>query len=516
MRARLVGLGLVLGVSGACWSFDDAEDAFCAKPGAFCFDAGSPVVDAGEDAGFDAGFDAGAPFVLREARSVGIAGAEDFVWAVSTPDSTVQRIGGEFQGTSYIGNRSLESAQLDAFVASLDLDAPVMATTHIQGGSNDHVAAISTIPRGDTWLTGSLIHALNGTAFDVGSSSAQVLNTVGVDAYDGYIARLDSDGRLVWARRMEAQAGAQVSPLGISHGPGADVVAVGTFGGDIAIPDGGSVQGLGEHGFAMALADDGTFKWFSTVTCAAGGDLARIAAVAHTHQGQVLVSGASIGKCEFQAADQSASSMGTTRWRGFVLRLEPDGTLFSAGYRPEQDAKGGTTWMTDVAATPTGGAVAVGEFIDSISLLRDGGFPMAAGASQDGFVVQLDSEDKVMWGVQLASDGEVLGPRVAVGESGIFVAGGVSGTLTVDGLVLPGVGTGVDGFLIQLNHQGAVLWGKRFGSGQDDAGVTDLDVDDQEIVTVVGNHTVGFGIEGAVLGGTDAGDSQGYVLRFEP
>ena len=137
--------------------------------------------------GFVAKFDAAGEYVW--AKAVGGSGYKES-WGVSTASDGSSFVTGTFQGTATFGSLSVTSSgSSDAFVAKLDTDGNYLWVTSEGGNSYARGNGIRTLSDGSSIVTGWF----GGTAI-FGSTT---LTSAGES--DVFVAKLDSDGNYVWA-----------------------------------------------------------------------------------------------------------------------------------------------------------------------------------------------------------------------------------------------------------------------------------------------------------------------------
>jgi hypothetical protein len=235
----------------------------------------------------------------------------------------------------------------------------------------------------------------------------------------GFVARYDSTGTPLWARRLGAGDDSDAVFDVETDGAGNVYIAgyfrgTGDFGGV-------SLTSLGQQDAYVAKLDpDGNVLWANRLGTANDadstlGDVARSLAVTDT--GVVYVAG------DFEGVLGSEDDTDA-----FVARYDTHGNLAWLRTIPA-DGYGDRSSARDVAFDTSGNAYVTGYFSGAVDFdPGPGSYPLASfkdkGAStQDGFLWKLDGAGACRWAVALGGAGQDKGLAVAVDDSGVYAAG---------------------------------------------------------------------------------------------
>jgi hypothetical protein len=159
---------------------------------------------------------------------------------------------GSFQGSpSFDAIRLTSAGQTDVFVTKLDSQAHVLWAVALGGPGADEGRGIAVTPSGDVYATGTF----SGTAdFDPGPGRTELTSAGGSDAF---LVRLSPKGELVWARRF----GGPQADVGLRVAVGPDAVWVaGSFQGTMSTAPPLTSAGK-RDAFVAKLDPDGNVLW---------------------------------------------------------------------------------------------------------------------------------------------------------------------------------------------------------------------------------------------------------------
>jgi len=266
-----------------------------------CADDGSGASpDGGPDGGSDTGADTGSETdtgtgpeqnggdLLWAVRAGGIG--DDRAAAVAgLPDGSAL-VAGTFSeaavfGPGEPGETELTSAgDLDVYVMRLAPDGALSWVRRAGGTGEDTIASLSALADGSSTIAGRF----SGTAvFGPGEANETTLSTPALK--DTFVARLASDGTLVWARRAAETPLSAGDVRAVSLDGGAYLVA-GAFGDDLDLDGGGTeLTSTGDRDLFLArFAGDGALEWYA----AAGGAAAEALEAVHASaSGRVCLTG---------------------------------------------------------------------------------------------------------------------------------------------------------------------------------------------------------------------------------
>jgi len=96
------------------------------------------------------------------------------------------------------------------------------------------------------------------------------------------------------------------------------------------------------------------------------------------------------------------------------------------------------------------------------------GLLLTAAGSSDIFLIKMDSNGNIIWGKKIGNNGAEEGCEIEVNENGqVFITGGFSQSITLDLTNFNSIGLR-DVFIAKLDSSGNFIWAKSAGSNQDD------------------------------------------------
>ena len=126
---------------------------------------------------------------------------------------------------------------------------------------------------------------------------------------------------------------------------------------------------------------------------------------------------------------------------------------------------GGADVLSVLAAVPSGGFVCGGEFWQLLPLPQ-GDTLRAVRNPKALFIGHFGAGGQALWAKKIEAGNLKALKGMVLAKDGIYLSGFFSDTLSMDSLMLPSSGSS-DAFLIKLDYQGHVLWGRRFGMAGD-------------------------------------------------
>lgn len=278
---------------------------------------------------------------------------------------------------------------------------------------------------------------------------------------DGWVAKLDSSGKLVWAVQI---GGAHDQNIQWINGMCLDskdtLHVVGSFGGAVTL--GGKThtsKSSANDGFIAALSPtDGTVSWSYALAASASSGGSYLKDCTFDSAGKLWAVGAIAGSYTLGSATVTSPD---TSVEALVLKMSGDGSKveWAAGYG---GAKGQN--MDHIRVASGGELYVTGAFTSSLKL---GSFTATAVDGVEIYLAQLSSAGEVNWvvtgmgkgsdgimGLEVDSKGNAyLGGQIGVGYKG------AAATFTF-GTVKLNVGTDREMFLAQVDKAGKVSWAK--------------------------------------------------------
>ncbi len=342
-------------------------------------------------------------------------------------------------------------------------------------GGNQLVTPYSVVTdsAGFVYVAGSFIGSAD---FDPGPGSV-VLSSAG--SYDGFVVKLDSAGRLVWARSVGGSSYDQAR--GVAVDSGGNVWVVGSFQGTVDFDPGPGVfplAGNGTDAFIWKRSAAGDLLWAGRVG-GASTDMARSVAIGGF--GVVYVVGTFIQTADFDPGPGVFNLTSAGNEDVFVLKLDGGGGFLWARRMggPSPDEPFGMTLAGDERVWTVGRFGGTADFDPG-----SGTYELTASGLYDGFVSELDRSGNFVWAGSIGGTGIDRFDGIAPGgSSAVYAVGTFQGTADLD----PGPKTdertsagGYDLFVMAMGDGGALRWTSILGGALDDyaAGVvTDGDGD---------------------------------------
>ncbi|AUX21890.1 hypothetical protein SOCEGT47_023860 [Sorangium cellulosum] len=348
------------------------------------------------------------------------------------------------------------------------------------------VNALATDVNGDLLVAGEF----SGT-LDLGGE--QRTSTGG---RDGYVARLDPEGRAQWLAPLGGP-GLQAA-MGVAASADGRIVVAGRFSGALRVGAERLESAGGSDVFVASFDPAGGLLWARRF---GDGFDQQARAVATDRLGNVMVVGDFAGELDLG---------------GEPLRSAGDLDVFVASF----DALGGHRWSKRfgdagpqraraVAVNGAGNVIVGGEFSGTIDL---GGGPRTAGEGDAVFVAELTGKGEHRFSRSLGEQGASLGQLLVDGAGNVLLSGGFRGNVQIGGGSLESAG-GDDVFVAKLDPDGGALWSQRFGgAGADRA--TGIAIDPEGRVFVTGAFTGSVEFGEARLAGGEGADM--FVTKLSP
>lgn len=344
---------------------------------------------------------------------------------------------GTFQETMSVGAAMLAAQGEDAFVFKLDPAGNPIWALQIGGAGRDTGGDIGIAPDGAVYVIGQFEATASVGGMEITSAGSS----------DAYVAKLTSEGTVVWARAL----GGIEFESGVALGIGADdaVYVTGSFVNTTVI-GGTSLPSAGSGDLYLARLDgSGNVTW-AVSAGGTGSDLAL--ALAANAAGPALV-----GRFETTAAFGTESVTSAGAGDAFVARYDADGTALwatSGGNPTSNDYGYGVDFTSD------GDIIAVGEFSETATF---SGTSLTSAGSADGFVARFGDDGALVWINALGGTEYDSASDVAVGEAdAITITGGFRGSATMGTTTLTSAGAG-DVFFTRYASDGTADWAVRAG-----------------------------------------------------
>lgn len=331
---------------------------------------------------------------------------KDYATGVAMDGLGTTFVTGHFQKATTLESVQLTSVGLsDLFVAALDREGKVVWAHSLGGPGADEARAIAAGAQGEIYVTGSF----SGTVdFDPGPGRTEL--TSAGSGGDAFLAKLNAEGQLVWARRLGGSLG-DVGLAVTADSKGA--VVTGSFQGKLELPSPSRpLEAAGrEDAFVARFDAAGQLLWARRIG-GAQSDAARGAALAA--DGSLWLVGSFEEKADFGPEGGSMALASAGKTDGFLVHLDAAGGLLWSGSfgGPAADAP------EEVAVNGTGVAV-IGQFSGTADL-APGAATMSFSSSgkTDVFVSRFTTSGQLRWVRRLGEKFDDFGHGVELDRFG--------------------------------------------------------------------------------------------------
>ena len=350
--------------------------------------------------------------------------------------------------------------------------------------------AVAVDSQGNSYVTG---YFQDTGTFGPGEANQTQLVTAG--SADIFIAKYNSDGMLVWAKKAGGASfdqgnGIAVDSLGNIYVVGA-FVGMATFGAGELNQTQMTASGAGADIFVAKYNSDGTLAWAKQ----AGGTTGDSGhAIAVDSQGNSYITGLFLGTVTFGAGEPNQTqytAVGSFDY--FIAKYNGNGTL---AWVKRIDGSGFSRG-NGVAVDGQGNSYVAGVF-SSVATFSPGEKSetalTSASGSIDVFVAKYNPDGTLVWAKRAGGALDDSGFAIAVDSSGSsYVTGLFSGTSTfgqgeANQTQLSSSSASEDIFIAKYNSDGTLVWAKRAGGISSDFGIA-IAVDAQTGIYVTGQFT---------------------------
>jgi hypothetical protein len=374
-------------------------------------------------------------------------------------------------------------------------------------------------PLGDIAITGSFEGAVNlggGTLASAGDS-------------DVFVAKLNSDGEHVWSKRFGDSNQQTVAGIGVM-GSGGPIIIAGHFLGELDFGVVKLESGVNFDVFVAKLQSDGQVVWAKSFT-GLGPQEVRAAAVdadgniyltglflglLNFNPCQPAMGGGGAGGtgCDDGGGGMGGAGLGDLLvsegdYDAFVVKLDSEGNHIWSKRFGDGAPQHGHNLVVD----HQGNLVLTGHLQGAADF--GSGDVLSSAGNDDIFVAKYDANGVHVWS-KVLGDGQAQSPNGIVVDSAdnILISGDFAGSVTFGGEQLDSASPStVDAFVVKLDPAGNHIWSKNFGDESDQNGASvAVDSDDNVMVTGTFLQTIDLG------GGAfeSAGDRDVFFAKFDP
>ncbi|MDC0749883.1 hypothetical protein [Polyangium mundeleinium] len=432
------------------------------------------------------------------------------VWSKSFGETDVQSIQGvatdpatgdvvavgSFRGVVDLGGGPLVSAgESDLFVARFSPLGEHRWSKRVGDAANQEATAVAIDAAGSIYVGG----AIQGSS-DFGDG--QLLTSAGSD--DAFVARLDAEGNLAWAKHFGDAKAQRVTRIVIT--PSGQIVLGGAFAGTINF-GGTNLVSAGLNDVYVAEINAEGAHVFSRRF--GGNSFDDLGGLAVDPTGSLLVTGTFDTTIDFGPVTGDAlTSIGGHDI--FIAKLSASGT----GLWAHRAGDAGTQRGLAIAAAPNGDVIVAGDA--SGTLYLDGPVVYAKG-DRGLFLARYSSSGSAFWSQMFGgkfSGSWGVSVRVDPSTESIVTAGFFDDEVDFGGGPLSAAG-GVDVFLARFTMSGAHLGSRVFGGAGAD-GALALDLGPQGDLVVGGVYAGSIDFGGGAFTTTSTLDASGFLARLSP
>jgi len=353
----------------------------------------------------------------------------------------------------------------------INAQSPKWLWAKAMGGPSDEFGASVAVDTesGEVYITGAFSETVD---FDPGN---ETFNLTAIGGEDIFIAKLDGNGNLVWAKAMGGQYYEDGSSIAVDPAGSGDVYISGFFSGTVDFDPGVEIFYLtaGESSsiFISKLDRSGNFVWAKSIVGTDDGDVSvRSMAVDPSGSGDVYLTGYLEGAVDFDPSAETFNLTAAGCWDIFISKLDGSGNLVWAKTMSGTDCEQGRSIILDPAGS--GNVYTTGFFDGTVDFdPGEGVFKLTSEGGRDIFISKLDTSGNFIWVKAMGSTGFGYGDgySIAVNPSesgGVYTTGYFQGTVDFD----PGEGTfnltpagNADIFISKLDDSGNFVWAKSMG-----------------------------------------------------
>ncbi len=315
--------------------------------------------------------------------------------------------------------------QYDMFLAKYSADGDLEWVFGIGGIYQDYMTGITVDANGDLVVCGKFTDAVD---FDPSKEIEELIETGGNTQWDSFVAKYDSDGNYIWARKFEGDGLQEAA--GVHVNSDGDIIMAGQFSTEIdcdpsddneLIFESGSE--LDWQGYIVKLTADGDLVWAKSFGSATHEWLS---GVSIDELDNIYVAGAFNSTADFDPGEA-------------VFNMAAEGST-SDGYVSKFDTDGNFLWAGQFAGTDDGGCYTIDAAFGAIYI---GGYGRGAcdynpGAEENiegqgttgyyGFIAVLSTQGEYLWSDRLGNGGGDYCYNILADEEYLYATGTFKGT----------------------------------------------------------------------------------------
>lgn len=319
--------------------------------------------------------------------------------------------GGDFPSTSGPFTTASGGAS-ELVVLKLRPDGTRLWATHFGGRMDESAWAVEAGIDGSVFIGG---HTFSQN-FPVSAGAFKSAFGSGEES-EGFVIKLDPDGRRIWGTLFGGEDRDKVTAIGVL--PGGDIAITGEHSSpNLPVTPGvfQYAQPGGKDAFIARLSGDGQPIW---ATYFGGRDLDDSYALDISDEGNIVIAGETFSSDLPTAPGVAQPSLAKDR-DGFVALFTIDGRYLWSTYL----GANGVDACLGVAINPCGGLVVIGATSSKDFLTTPGGLMSVPQGRTDAFVRELDGQGNIMWSTLYGGTGSDYGHAVAANDNGRIVAAG--------------------------------------------------------------------------------------------
>ena len=350
-------------------------------------------------------------------------------------------------------------------------------------GATDKGQDIDVDASGNVYVTG---HFQNTSDF------GSVTLTSAGNNRDGFIAKLDSSGTVVWANRWGTTTGTYNSDWGSSIDTDANGNAF-----VVGLRKAENTTNTGGYDIRKYSAN-GSLVWAKYIQT----NVLQNAHIAVSTSGNVFVAGNYSGSVDFDPGPKRKSAPIPWGFNAFVLKLNSSGNF--QWVAPFNNSGSSYSWATEIALDGSGNLIVAGTFHGTVDFNPGSGTTYLT-TSEGGFITKLNASGGLVWAKSLDGGHPSVTGLTTDAVGNIYATGYYQQTTDFD----PGPGVasrtstgGYDTFVLRMNSSGDFQWVEAFGGEGNDIGFG-IAVDNTGTIHLAGE----FGYLDAV---------DGYMVDFDP